>query len=452
MSNTRIPDDLEAMWLAGPSDRRIIDLTADDGPSNGGGEACPWPTPTRLDHAARVVMLGLLGALDGGQLTVDDWVGRRRIGEWAVDPHGRSPLHATVRVHHPGTYRRIVTDRSAGIGESYADGWWDTDDLTTALRVMSRAVRHADRYVRGMGRFTGPISDRFRSLRTASRKRDRTNIRLHYDLGNEFFAELLDDTMAYSCGVFPSADAPLEQASVEKFDRLCHMVGLQPGQRLLEIGTGWGGFALHAARHYDCHVTTTTISDEQYRHSVDRVRAEGLTDRISVLPSHYRDVKGRFDAIVAIEMIEAVDWREYEAFFAACRRQLLPTGRLALQAIVVPGSRFDIDKRKDDFIKKAIFPGGCLASIEALLRAASSAADLRLVQLDDIGVHYAETLRRWKTNLDDMGPSLPSVGDNERFRRLWRFYLTYCEAGFEEREISVVQMALAGPGWRPQLP
>jgi cyclopropane-fatty-acyl-phospholipid synthase len=407
--------------------------------------------PTGLDRAARAAVMRLLGAVTGGRLAVEDGDGNERFGRWAVDEHARSPLGATVRVHHPGTYRRILRRGSVGLGESYAEGWWDTDDLATTLRLMNRAVRRADPYRQAVGRFTGPLTDRLRSLRPASRRRDRTNIHAHYDLGNDFFTGLLDETMAYSCGIFPSPDAPLQAASVEKFDRLCRMVGLGPDRHLLEIGTGWGGFAVHAARHYGCRVTTTTISEEQYRHAAERVRDEGLTDRISVLRRHYRDVEGRFDAIVAVEMIEAVDWREYRAFFSSCRRLLAPAGRLALQAIVIPGRRFDVAKRKGDFIRKVIFPGGCLPSIEALTAAASKAADLRLVQLDDIGVHYAETLRRWSANLDAMDERLPSIGADARFRRLWRFYLAYCEAGFDEREISVVQVAYAGAGWHPGL-
>jgi cyclopropane-fatty-acyl-phospholipid synthase len=407
--------------------------------------------PTRLDHAARAVAMRLGGAVTGGRLAVEDWAGRRRFGRWAVDAQDRPPLGASVRVHHPGTYRRLLRRGSVGLGETYAEGWWDTDDLATTLRLLNRAVRRADPARQAVGRVTGPVTDRLRSLRPASRDRDRANVHAHYDLGNEFFAALLDETMAYSCGIFPAADAPLDVASVEKFDRLCRMVGLGPDRHLLEIGTGWGGFAVHAARHYGCRVTTTTISDAQYRHAIERVREAGLADRIEVLPRHYRDVEGRFDAIVAVEMIEAVDWPEYRAFFGACRRLLAPAGRLALQAIVIPERRFDVAKRTNDFIREVIFPGGCLPSIDALTRAAARAADLRMVRLDDVGVHYAETLRRWRANLDAMDEQLPSVGADERFRRLWRFYLAYCEAGFDEREISVVQVAFAGAGWHPGL-
>ena len=411
----------------------------------------PWPAPTRLDQIARTVVMRLLGAVVGGRVAIDDWVGHGQFGIWATDADARPPLGATIRVHHPRTYGRILREGSVGLGESFAEGWWDTDDLAVTLRLLNRAVRRADPYRRSVGRLAGPVTDRMRALRPASAERDRHNIHAHYDLGNDFFAALLDETMAYSCGVFRSPDTTLEASSVEKFDRLCAMVGLHAGQHLLEIGTGWGGFAVHAARHYGCHVTTTTISEEQYRYAVQRVHDEGLADRITVLPSHYRDLDGRFDAIVAVEMIEAVDWREYDTFFASCRRLLAPTGRLALQAIVIPHRRFDVAKRKNDFIRRVIFPGGCLPSIEALATSASRAADLRLVQLDDIGVHYAETLRRWDENLDAMNDDIPSVGRDEQFRRLWRFYLAYCEAGFDEREISVVQVAFAGAGWHPGL-
>jgi len=259
--------------------------------------------------------------------------------------------------------------------------------------------------------------------------------------------------MMYSSALFPSADSTLLDGSIHKLDRLCDRIGLGPDDHVLEIGTGWGGFALHAARRYGCRVTTTTISDRQFAYARDRVRDAGLEDRIVVLDRDYRDLTGTFDAIVSIEMIEAVDWREYDTFFRTCVARLAPHGRVAMQAITIPGQRFEQAKSRKDFIRQVIFPGGCLPSVEALLASSARVSDLRLVDLEDFGLHYAETLRRWRDNLQGCRGDLASLGLDHRFDRLWDFYLAYCEAGFDERDISVAQLVLAGPEWkRPDVP
>jgi cyclopropane-fatty-acyl-phospholipid synthase len=319
------------------------------------------------------------------------------------------------------------------------------------LRVLDRNVRRADPGRRTARRLTAPVTDPVRRLRRQDRRRDKADIAAHYDVSNQFFERLLDESMMYSSAIFPSAGSTLHEASIHKLDTLCRRIDLGPADRVLEIGTGWGGFALHAARHHGCRVTTTTISDRQFAYARARVRAAGLEDRVTVLDRDYRDLDGTFDAVVSIEMIEAVDWREYDTFFRTCAARLAPHGRLALQAITIPGQRFDQAKSRPDFIRRVIFPGGFLPSIDALLASASRVSDLTLVDLDEFGPHYAETLRRWRANLERCRDELPSFGLDERFGRLWAFYLAYCEAGFDERDIGVVQLVLARPGWTGRL-
>lgn len=407
----------------------------------------------RLTHpAARAVLLAALERVTGGEVGLLERSGRLRwFGQPIAGPDGRAPLRAVLRVHHPGAYEAVLLRGSVGLGTSYADGWWDTDDLPSFLRLLERNVRRADPARRSVRRLTAPVSDRVRRLRRSDPERDRDDIRAHYDLGNDFFERWLDETMMYSSAIFPTPEATLAEASVHKLDRLCSRLSLGPGDHVLEIGTGWGGFAVHAAERYGCRVTTTTISDEQFAYATERVRAAGLDDRVTVLDRDYRELRGQFDAVVSIEMIEAVDWREYETFFGACERLLRPGGRLGMQAIVIPHQRFDLAKARRDFIKAVIFPGGCLPSIEALLGSSGRVSDLSLVDLEDIGLHYGETLRRWRANLDRSRDDLSGLGLDERFGRLWDFYLAYCEAGFDERDISAVQLVLARPGWAPAL-
>jgi len=389
----------------------------------------------------------LLERLSGGSVRLVDSVADQHFGD-AASLHPSRPIDVTVRVHDERVYSRILHHGSIGLGESYADGWWDTDDLTTFLRLAHRNLARThgprDRMHRWLRPFVDPVTRR----RRADKDRDARNIRAHYDLGNEFFQRILDDTMMYSCAVFERPTDSLAEASVHKLDRLAGLLGLGPADRVLEIGTGWGGFAVHAATRYGCHVTTTTISPRQYEFARRRVEAAGLEDRVTVLADDYRDIEGTFDKIIAIEMIEAVHWREYDTFFAHCRRLLDDAGALALQAIVVRDKSFDRIKHHTDFIKSAIFPGGCLPSVQALTAAANQ-QDLSHAHEDDIGLHYGETLRRWRRNLDEARDDLAALGLDERFARLWEFYFSYCEAAFEERYLGNVQLLYTAPAWRP---
>ena len=398
------------------------------------------PRQTARTRVARTVVNQLAARVRGGSLSiVNDFATGESAGPPPVPTVGS--IDVQLHVHDHRFYERLLRQGSIGLGESYADGWWDTDDLTGLLRLALRSLRPTHTLRDRAHRLVTPLLDPISKLRPPSPERDERQVRAHYDLGNEFFQRLLDDTMAYSCAIFERPDTVLADASRAKFDRIARLLDLQPGDRLLEIGTGWGGFAMHAAKHYGASVTTTTVSARQYEFVQTRVADAGLSDLVTMLDRDYRDIEGTFDHAVAIEMIEAVDWRDYETFFRCVSDRLVPGGRLAMQAIVVPDAQFDRLKRHTDFIKAAIFPGGCLPSPEALQRAAEPYG-FRQTQLDEFGRHYAETLRRWTRNLETITPELvarPQLGLDRRFARLWDFYFSYCEAGFDESYIDVVQ-------------
>jgi cyclopropane-fatty-acyl-phospholipid synthase len=385
----------------------------------------------------------LLTRIRGGTLEVVDPAGVERFG----DPSGVDPLAARVVVHDRRLAGRLLREHSIGLGESYADGWWDTDDLTAVLRLAHRSLSRTHAFRDAWARLVRPVADPLASRRPADPQRDAHNVRSHYDLGNELFATLLDPSMMYSSAFFESTAVTLEAASRAKLERIARRLELSPTDHVLEIGTGLGGFAVFAASTVGCRVTTTTISAEQYEFARRQVHDAGLDHLVTVRFDDYRDLDGTFDKVVAIEMIEAVDWREYESFFGAVRHLLADDGLAVLQAIVVPDGSFDRTKRRTDFIKAAIFPGGCLPSQDALTRAAGH-HELRLTGSEEFGLHYAETLRRWRANLHSGRTALAARGYDERFVRLWDFYFAYCEAGFEERYISVVHLAYAAPGRR----
>jgi cyclopropane-fatty-acyl-phospholipid synthase len=352
-----------------------------------------------------------------------------------------------VVVHDPAVYERVLRGGSTALGESYADGAWDTDDLTGLLRVLLRSVRPGHVWRDGLHRGVSPIVDPVLRLRRPDLDRDARQVRAHYDLSNDFFARLLDETMAYSCAVFDRPGQSLADASRAKFDRIADLLDLHETDHLLEIGSGWGGFAVHVARTYGCRVTTTTVSERQFAFARALVDESGVGDRVTVLDADYRTLQGRFDKAVAIEMIEAVDWRDHDEFFRRVRSLLADDGAFAVQAIVASDAAFDRLKHRRDFINTVIFPGGCLPSVRALSTAAARTGDLALCRRRDLGPHYGETLRRWRANLNAATPELPALGLDERFGRLWRFYLAYCEAGFDERYISVQQLLFATPGF-----
>jgi cyclopropane-fatty-acyl-phospholipid synthase len=296
----------------------------------------------------------------------------------------------------------------------------------------------------GFAKFAQPLRSLAHALNRNTRKGSRRNIAAHYDLSNEFFALFLDETMTYSCGIFERPDSSLRDASVAKYERLFQKLELQPQDHLLEIGTGWGGCAIHAAREYGCRVTTCTISKEQYALATERVEAAGLSNRISVMLSDYRDLKGSFDKLISIEMIEAVGHNYFKTFFEKCASLLKPHGRAAIQAITIQDRYYEQARREVDFIKRYIFPGSCMTAVSVLAESARD-TDLRLVHLEDITPHYAETLLRWRKNFLRNWDQIRELGFSEQFRRLWEFYFCYCEGGFREAVLGDVQMLFAKP-------
>ncbi len=407
-----------------------------EGASRAGGSPGPVASLGRL--AASIVGR----TLSGGTILVEDDTGELRLG--------RAEPRVRVRVHDPRAFGALLRNGSIGLGQSYVDGWWDCEDLTEFVRVLVHNRGIAGRARDRFGRATSLITDPVRRLWRRPPAVDRRDVRAHYDIGNEFFSLMLDPTMSYSCALFERPDMTLEEASVAKLDRICRKMDLSAADHVVEIGTGWGGFAIHAATHFGCRVTSTTVSAEQYIYATKKVADLGLSDRVTILQQDYRDLRGQYDKLVSIEMIEAVDWRLLGTFFKQCASLLRPDGLMALQAITIADRSYDRAKNDRDFIKAFIFPGGCLPSVNAIA-ASVTKTDMRLVDLEDIGRHYAETLRRWRARVDDHRREIEDLGFDERFLRLWRLYLSYCEAAFIERHVSDVQIVLAKPDWRPPL-
>lgn len=407
--------------------------------------------PRPATSAARMVIHRFLAGIDSGQLLLREQ-GHERWFRGTGGGPGRSEAPTSIiDVHDPRFYTALLGHGTSGLGDAYRLGWFDTDDLTALLRLLARSLQKFDPARRRLHRATAPVTERLAVLRRPDPNRDRRNIVAHYDLSNDFFELFLDETLSYSCGWFEEPGSSLADASRAKIDRICRQLDLQPGQRIIEIGTGWGAFAMHAASVYGVEVVTTTLSNEQYDAATKRIAEAGLADQIEVRLDHYRDLTGTFDAVVAVEMIEAVDWRELGDFMAHCARLVHPEGAVALQAIVTAPDRQQIARSSNDFIKTHVFPGSSIPSVSSILDAATRRTDLLPTDLTDFGLHYAETLRRWRANLADHHEQALALGLDEAFLRLWDFYLSYCEAGFEERLVSVVQLVLERPGRAPSL-
>jgi cyclopropane-fatty-acyl-phospholipid synthase len=391
-----------------------------------------------FDRIARQSIVRKLVDLKAGMLELHDATGVERFGE-------AGDLQVRIDVRRPRFYRRALFGGSVGAAEGYIDGDCECDDLTSLVRLFIRDAKTASRLDSASSALARLASRVAHSLRANTRSGSRRNIREHYDLGNDFFSLWLDETLAYSSGIFLSPHATLEEASVEKFDRVCRKLDLRSSDSLLEIGSGWGGFAMHAAREYGCRVTTTTISPSQHALVVQRIAAAGLSDRVTVLLEDYRDLDDRFDKLASIEMIEAVGYRNLNAFFGKCGELLKPNGICVLQAITLPERNLRTYLRSPDFIQRHVFPGGFLPTMGTMLDSASHASDLHFVHAQDFGLHYAETLRQWRRRFVERLDEVRSLGYSERFIRLWTYYLCYCEAAFEEKQIGVVQIQFDKP-------
>ncbi len=351
---------------------------------------------------------------------------------------------ATVTVNDPSFFATLAFGGHLAAAESFMRGQWDTDDLTALVQVFLRNRDVLDGLETGAVRLLEPVRAARHALNRNTRRGSKRNIVAHYDLGNALFEQFLDETMTYSCGIFERPESSMREASIAKYDRICRKLGLTDRDHVIEIGTGWGGFAIHAASNYGCRVTTTTISGEQHRLAKERVVAAGVAERVTLLRQDYRDLEGTYDKLVSIEMIEAVGHQYHRRYFERCAELLEPHGLAAIQAITIQDRFYESARREVDFIKRYIFPGGCIPAVSALASAAAN-TDLRLVHLEDLTPHYAETLRRWRKRFEANWSAIRALGYDERFRRLWRFYLSYCEGGFNEAVLGDVQLLFAKP-------
>jgi cyclopropane-fatty-acyl-phospholipid synthase len=392
------------------------------------------------------LILRRLAGLTSGTLVMTDADGAHRIGTNSGDG-----CEARITVRNSRFYSRTVLGGSLAAAESYLQGEWDCEDLLGVLRLLGRENAECSKLERGFADVIRPARATWNWLRRNTRSGSRRNIAAHYDLSNDFFQLMLDPTMTYSAGIFESPAATLEEASRAKYDRICRKLALSPQDHVVEIGTGWGDFALHAASNYGCRVTTTTISQQQHSFAQERIHRRGLSDRITVLLQDYRDLSGSYDKLVSIEMIEAVGHRFLDTYFAKCCQLLKPDGMMALQAITIPDQRYDEYRKNVEFIQRYIFPGGCLPSFSAIGGALKRGTDFRLVHSEDFAEHYAETLARWRQNFWFHADRVRRLGFDERFMRMWNYYLCYCEAGFRERQIGVSQVLLSRPDSRRSL-
>jgi cyclopropane-fatty-acyl-phospholipid synthase len=419
--------------------------------------ACVEPPPAHPEAAQRPRRTSGLFRRFGARLVqrtlAQSARGRVRLIDASSEPthgheHPRDDSGAIeVRVLDPRFYAAAALGGSLGIAESYIDGDWDADDLAGLIEIMARSPAATRVLDSRIARLLAPFSRLAYSLQRNTRKGSRRNIRAHYDLGNEFFSLFLDPTMTYSCAVFDDDETTLEEGQRAKIDRACRALDLRPSDHLLEIGTGWGGLAIRAAREFGCRVTTTTVSDEQYRFASDRVREAGLHDRVSVLKRDYRDLamEGACDKIVSIEMIEAVGRERLSGFFAACSRALKPGGAALIQSIVIRDDLFERAASRRDFLKKHIFPGSCLPSVAAIRAAAHAGGALGVRRVDPIGTHYPRTLRLWRDSFRSRIADVRRMGFDNRFIRTWEYYLAYCEGAFRAGSVDDVQVLLSMP-------
>jgi cyclopropane-fatty-acyl-phospholipid synthase len=376
--------------------------------------------------------------------------GRLRVIDGALDESfGRlsdaAPFDVTIRVRNARFYSDVVFAGTVGAGEAYINGHWQCDNLTALVRLMV-VNRHLLCGVdSGWSRLSEPLRKAVHWLNRNDKTGSRRNIAAHYDLGNRFFELFLDESMAYSCGIFQHPGSSLGDASTAKFDAACSKLALKPGQHLLEIGTGWGGLAIHAARHYGCRVTTTTISHEQYGLAQERIARSGFGGQITLLLEDYRDLHGAYDALVSIEMVEAVGHQYLDTYLGKCSSLLSPAGAMLLQAITIRDQLYGQARRSVDFIKRFIFPGSFIPSVRIIVDSLARVTDMKLFHMEDIGPHYARTLALWRERVLARQSEVRAQGYPEGFVRMWEYYLCYCEGGFEERQLGDVQMLLTKP-------
>jgi len=364
-------------------------------------------------------------------------------GDFTLQCGNSAEPAATVDVHDDRFYTTLAAGGAVGASEAYMQGMWTCDQLTLLVRVLLRNTS----VLRGLGNaaYKKPLYKLLHLMNRDSVDGSKKNISAHYDLGNKLFENFLDPTMTYSSGFFEQSDSTMQQASTAKLDRICQKLALNESDHVVEIGTGWGSFALHAARNYNCKITTTTISEEQYQLACQRVKDAGLQDRIEIVKKDYRLLTGQYDKLVSIEMIEAVGLAYLGNYFEKCASLLKPAGKMLIQAITIADQHYEFSKRNVDFIQRYIFPGGALPSVTALTNIATNETDLRMTALEDITGHYATTMRKWREKFYLNVEQITELGYDNRFLRMWEYYLCYCEGGFEEKSIGCVQAEFTKP-------
>ena len=398
-----------------------------------------------FDRFLRQQLIGQMAGLRHGRLRLQDACGTVELGERCSS---NDDLQIRLQVCDPAFYRAVARNGSVGAGESYMDGQWRCDDLVGLIQLLVRNRDLLDGMESGLARLGGMAMRGWHSLRRNTRTGSRRNIAAHYDLGNDFFSLFLSPDLMYSSAIWTDPDDTLEIASARKLERICRKLDLKPTDRVVEIGTGWGGFALYAAKHYGCHVTTTTISREQHALASARVAAAGMDAHVELLLQDYRDLEGQYDKLVSIEMVEAIGAQYLETYFDKLGNLLKPGGLALVQAITIEDHRYQQALHAVDFIKRHVFPGSFIPSIHTLLAAKTRASDLALIQLEDFGSSYALTLQAWRERFMSQLRQVRAQGFDERFIRMWEFYLAYCEGGFRERSIGVAHLLLAKPGNR----
>lgn len=405
---------------------------------------------TTTQKAARGVLFQCLQKMEIGCLTVIESFKTETTerSERFSTPNGDyngEPVVATIEVKHPGFYSRLLQGGSIAAGEAYMDGWWDSPDLTALMKLMALNLRALDK-LEEQGSWLTKLLYKFSHWSNRnSEENSRKNIHAHYDLGNNLYEAFLDTNMLYSSALYNHADDSLEQAQINKMDRLCQQLELKPTDHVVEIGTGWGAMAIYMAEQYGCQVTTTTISEEQHAYAEHKIKERGLENRITLLKEDYRNLTGTYDKLVSIEMIEAVGKQFLPSYIKVCESLLKSGGLMAIQAITIADQRYDYYSNNVDFIQKYIFPGGFLPSVTSLTQATTKYSDLVTRDLFDIGLDYAKTLNEWHLRFNRAESEVRSFGYDDRFVRMWRYYLSYCEGGFLARTISAVHMTFQRP-------
>ncbi len=403
--------------------------------------------PSISSSIARWVIHNRLRGLRNDRLVIVEGDERREYG----DITGSAELIATIIVHNPRCYAEVAFGGTIGAGEAYMKGYWTADDPTAVISILLRNRDLLNSIESGLSRVSEPAHKIFHCWNRNSRRGSRRNISAHYDLGNDFFRLWLDDSLMYSSAVFEEPTMTLEEASQAKLKGICEKLELSPKDNLLEIGTGWGGLAIYAAREYGCRVTTTTISKEQYQFAQERVQEEGLTELITVLMEDYRDLSGQFSKLVSVEMLEAIGHEFVDTYFQKCSDLLEPDGKMLVQTITIAHAQYERARRSVDFIQRYIFPGGSLSSVRVLQSSVARTADLRVHHMEDIGPDYAVTIRHWRERMFTKLADVRSLGYSEEFIRMWEFYFCYCEGGFIERAIGNVQLLLVKSDYHPSL-